>query len=189
MYQKLSKLWAGLLFVFNALLLPLYIPKNGYLNIGTDKYYFFFSGMCILCALGIPLLIYAIAKKKSQILHFSKTDIYVLCFAFFSFISYLFSIDNKVGLIGNEEWNMGLVAQLFFVIIYFSISRYLIHINCCIYAVCIIGVPMALLTVANRFGFHPIPIKGSHPLYVSTIGNINWFCGFFIMITALEMIL
>lgn len=189
MYQKLSKLWAGLLFVFNALLLPLYIPKNGYLYIGTDKFHFFFCGMCILTLLGIPLFIYAIVKKKLQLFKFSKTDIFVLCFAVFSLISYLFSIDRKIGLIGNEEWNMGLISQLLFVIIYFGISRYLTHIKCFIYAVCVMGVPMALLAALNRFGFYPLPIKGQHYLYVSTIGNINWFCGFFIMITAMEMVL
>ena len=189
MYQKLSKLWAGLLFVFIALLLPLYIPENGYLYIGTDKCYFFFCGMCIFIVTGIPLFIYAIAKKKSQMFRFSKTDIFVLCFAFFSLFSYLFSIDKKIGLIGNEEWNMGLISQLLFVFIYFGISRHLAHIKQCLYTVCIVGVPMAVLTIVNRFGFYPLPIKGQHYLYVSTIGNINWFCGFFIMITALEMFL
>ena len=48
---------------------------------------------------------------------------------------------------------------------------------------------MALLACLNRFGFYPIPISGKHPLYISTIGNINWFCGFFIMITAMELVL
>ena len=189
MYKKISKLWAGLLFAFIALLLPLYIPKNGYLYIGTEKFYFFLCGMCVLSALGIPLFIYAIAKKKARIFHFSKTDIFILCFALSCCISSLFSINKNVALIGNEEWNMGLISQLLFVVIYFGISRYLTNLRHCIYAVCIAGIPMAVLTIANRFSFHPLPIKGQHPLYVSTIGNINWFCGFFIMITALEMAL
>lgn len=189
MYQKLTKLWAGILFVFIALLLPLYVPENGYLYMGTDKFYFFFVGMCIICVLGIPLFIYDAAKKKLQVFRFSKTDIFALCFALFCLVSYLFSIDKKIGLTGNEEWNMGLLAQLMFVAIYFGISRHLTNIKQCLYAVCIMGVPMALLTIVNRFGFYPLPIKGQHYLYVSTIGNINWFCGFFIMITAPEMVL
>lgn len=189
MYKKLSKLWAGLLFAFIALLLPLYIPKNGYLYIGTEKFYFFFCGMCFLSFLGIPIFFYALSKRKLQIFHFSRTDVFVLCFALACCVSSLFSINKNVALIGNEEWNMGLVSQLLFVVIYFGISRYLTHIRHCIYAVCIIGIPMALLTIVNRFGFYPLPIRGQHPLYVSTIGNINWFCGFFIIITAMEMVL
>ena len=187
MYQKLSKLWAGLLFVFNALLLPLYIPKSGYSYIGTEKFYFFFFGMFILIVLGIPLFIYAISKKKSQIFQLNRTDIFSLFFAFFSLISYLFSVDKKIGLIGNEEWYMGLISQLLFVVIYYGISRYIALTKHYVYTICIIGIPIALLTIVNRFGFYPIPIKGQHPLYVSTIGNINWFCGYFIMITAMEM--
>ena len=112
MYKKLSKLWAGLLFAFIALLLPLYIPKNGYLYIGTEKFYFFFCGMCILSILGFSFFLYALVKKKLQIFHFSKTDIFVLCFALACCVSTLFSINKNVAFIGNEEWNMGLVSQL-----------------------------------------------------------------------------
>ena len=178
MYQKLSKLWAGLLFLFIAIFLPFYIPQTGYLYIGTEKYYFFFYGMCILILPGILFFIYAIVKKRPEIFIFRQTDIFVLCFALSVMISYLFSIDKKIGLTGNEEWHMGLISQLLFVVIYFAISRHLTHIKYFIYAVCIAGLPLALLTVVNVFGYYPIPIKGQHPLFVSAIGNINWFCVF-----------
>lgn len=189
MHKKLSTLWAELMFVFIALLLPLYIPSDGYSYIGTEKFRFFLYGMCFFVFFGIVLLIYAYFRKKQKIFPLSQTDIFALCFACFSLTSYFFSIDKKIGLIGNEEWNMGLIAQLMFVFVYFGISRHLLHIKQGIYAICIIGVPMALLTILNRFGFYPLPIRGRHPLYISTIGNINWFCGFFIMITAMEMVL
>lgn len=187
MYKKLSRLWAGLMFVFIALLLPLYIPINGYSFIGTEKYYFFLYGMVAFAICGILFLIYSAIKKKIGTL--SITDLFALSFATVCLISFLFSAHKDIALIGNEEWNMGLISQLLFVLIYFGISRYLTYIKQGIYTVCIIGIPMALLTIVNRFGFYPLPINGKHPLYVSTIGNINWFCGFFIMITAMELVL
>lgn len=187
MYKKLSTLWAGLMFVFIALLLPLYIPPRGYSYMGTDKFYFFLYGMAVFTICGILLFIYSAAQKK--IGKFSITDWFVLLFGTACVLSFLFSAHKDTSLIGNDEWNMGLISQLLFVLIYFGISRYISRISQCIYAVCIAGVPMAFLTIVNRFGFYPFPINGKHPLYVSTIGNINWFCGFFIMITAMELVL
>ena len=186
MYKKLSTFWAIALFSFIALLLPLYIPKNGYGYMGNDKYYFFLYGMLFFVLTSVFLIGYAIYKKKLP--HLSKTDCFVLVFAASSLLSYLFSAHKSIALVGNDEWNMGLLSQLLFVFIYFGISRYLDHLKGCIYVVCGIGVPIALLAIFNRFGYYPLPIKGQHPLYISTIGNINWFCGYFIMLVALELV-
>lgn len=186
MQKKLSTLWAMALFSFVVLLLPLYIPKSGYSFIGTEKYYFFLYGMVFFVFTLVALFSYAVYKKSLP--EFSKTDCFVLSFALCATLSYIFSAHKDISLMGNEEWNMGIISQLLFVLIYFGISRYIDHINVCIYAVCIAGVPMALLAIVNRFGYYPLSIKGRHPLYVSTIGNINWFCGYFIMIVAMELV-
>ena len=186
MFKKLSTTWADLLFVFIALLLPLYLPKDGYSYIGTDKFHFFLYGMVVFSLSGFLIFIYSAIKKNIRKL--SLTDIFALLFALVCILSQVCSIDKKIALMGNDEWNMGLIAQLFSVFIYFGISGYMSHTKQFITAVCIAGVPMALLTILNRFGYYPIPIKGQHPLYVATIGNINWFCGFFIMIVAMELI-
>ena len=189
MYQKLTKIWAGLLFCFIALLLPLYIPKNGYYDIGEEKFKFFLCGMSILTLVGMLLFLFAVFQKKKVPFHFNSMDIFAILFACFCSVSFFFSGHKDIALIGNEEWYMGLISQLLFIFIYFGISAHLTQIKNCVNAICITGVPMALLALLNRFGFYPLPISGKHPLYISTIGNINWFCGFFIMITAMELIL
>ena len=189
MYQKLAKTWAGLLFGFIALLLPLYIPKNGYYDIGEEKFKFFLCGMSILTLVGMLLFLLSFFQKKKTRFHLNSIDVFAILFACFCSVSFLFSGHKDIALIGNEEWYMGLISQLLFVIIYFGISRCLTKTETGIGLVCVIGVPMAFLACLNRFGFYPISISGSHPLYISTIGNINWFCGFFIMITALELVL
>lgn len=189
MYQKLTKIWAGLMFIFIALLLPLYLPKNGYYYIGEAKFTFFLCGMSILTLAGTLLFLLYFFQKKKEKFYFNSIDFFVMLFAFSCLVSYLFSAHKDTALWGNEEWYMGLISQLLFVIIYLGISRCLTKTKGCIGLICAIGIPMALLACLNRFGFYPIPISGNHPLYISTIGNINWFCGFFIMITAMELVL
>lgn len=73
MYQKLSKLWAGLLFLFIAIFLPFYIPQTGYLYIGTEKYYFFFYGMCILI---LPVVFHLCHCQKTTGNIYLQTDRY-----------------------------------------------------------------------------------------------------------------
>ncbi len=202
MQKKLFSLWAIILFVFITIALPCYVPEDGYSFIGTNKCIFFFYGMLLLLGLYILLHIFSIVKKlhlrpavtqektSTHILsYFSKTDFFVIGFALCCILSYLFSYQKDVALFGNDEWYMGLVSQLLFVFIYFGISRHLQFNKWLIYTLCIANVPLAFLAIVNRFGFYPITIKGTHPLYVSTIGNINWFCGYFIIIVGLELII
>lgn len=187
MFKKISVFWAMALFAFIAVLLPLYIPQNGYSYMGNDKYIFFLYGMTAFVINGV--LCFGYAAYKRILPKLSKTDWFVIAFGICTLLSYLFSAHKNVALFGNDEWNLGLISQLLFIFIYFGISRFLEHLKGCIYVVCLIGIPMALLAIVNRFGWYPLPIEGQHPLYISTIGNINWFCGYFIMLTAMELVL
>lgn len=187
MFKKISTFWAIALFAFIAVLLPLYIPKNGYSYMGNDKYIFFLYGMTAFVISSIFCFGYALYKRKLPKL--STPDWFVLAFGICTILSFLLSAHKNVALVGNDEWNMGLLSQLLFIFIYFAISRFLEHTKKCIYIVCIAGIPMALLAIVNRFGWYPLPIKGQHPLYVSTIGNINWFCGYFIILVGMELVL
>ena len=127
MYQKLAKTWAGLLFGFIALLLPLYIPKNGYYDIGEEKFKFFLCGMSILTLVGMLLFLLSFFQKKKTRFHLNSIDVFAILFACFCSVSFLFFGHKDIALIGNEEWYMGLISQLLFVIIYFGISRYLLQ--------------------------------------------------------------
>lgn len=202
MKKKLFSLWAIILFVFITIALPYYVPKDGYSFIGTNKCIFFFYGMLLLFGLYVLLDIISLGRKlhihsmviskktpKHLLLNFSKTDFFVVGFALCCMLSYLFSYHKDIALFGNDEWYMGLVSQLLFVFIYFGISRHLQFSKWLIYTLCIVNVPLAFLAIVNRFGFYPLSIKGTHPLYVSSIGNINWFCGYFIIIVGLELII
>ena len=191
---KFSKCWAVVLFVFITILLPFYIPNEGYSQIGEDKFLFFLYGMACFILTGIVLALFnfresAFGKNIFSINVISKSDIFCAGYLVSVLLSFIFSVNKKTALFGNEEWNMGLITQVCLVFLYFVFSRCKIPIKKCVYAVCIAGIPLALLAIFNVFGLHPIPIKAPHPLYVSTIGNINWFCGYFIIIVAMEIMI
>lgn len=187
MLKKISAYWAMALFFFIALLLPFYVTEYGYANIGNDKFLFFLYGMIPFLITGCIIFFFDTLKKKSR-MH-SATDLFIIGYGISCLLSYLFSAYKNITLIGNDEWNMGLVSQLLFLFLYWGISRHLIRLEKCIHLVCIASIPIAALAILNRFGIYPIPIRLQHPLYVSTIGNINWFCGYFIMITGMELFL
>lgn len=112
-------------------------------------------------------------------------DTYVLLYGFCVLLSAFLSSYRATAWSGFHEWYMGAVSQLFFVGIYFFVSR------------CFDGKRYPLLSwsaafgivifigLANRLGFDPTGLfsgfnsgdwEYSHML--STIGNINWFCGY-----------
>ncbi len=198
MQKKLLNIWAVILFIVISVLLPYFVPKDGYSYIGNNKVKFFFISTQYLVLIFFTLLllfliINLIKNRKSfsfkMQYRLSNTDICALLYAVVCILSYGLSAYKEVALLGNYEWYMGLATQLILVFIYFSLSRHMITNNMILYALAIINMPIAFLTVANRFGYYPIPIVGAHPMYVSTIGNVNWFCGYFIIIVAIELIL
>ncbi len=188
MIKKLSNVWAVSLFVFIAILLPFYLPKDGYAFIGEAKFNFFLHGMTVFIPAGILLFIFTILKHRPS-LKLSLSDTFALLYLLVAGLSYSFAVNNGVALFGNEEWNMGLITQICLVFLYFAFSGCKVPTKPLIYAVCLSGNLMAVLTILNVFGIYPIPIKGLHPLYVSTIGNINWFCGYFIILVGMELAL
>lgn len=187
MYKKISSIWAMALVLFLAIFLPYYVSKSGYYHMGTDKYHFFFYGMVPFVIALILLFVYSLYKKKH--ISLSHTDICVLAFSVCCLFSHMTSINKSISFWGQNEWHLGLITQLFFVLIYYGISRFLPDLKHLFPIISVVNVPLTLLAICNRFGFYPLQIPGQHPLYVSTIGNINWYCGYLIMLVGMEMIL
>lgn len=116
---------------------------------------------------------------------FSPVDVWVMLYGGAVVISAMCSSYGATAWVGYPDWHMGAVSQLLFVGIYFFVSR------------CYRGDewPMFLLVAAfflvtvfggcNRLGLDPLGLmhefnsgdwEYSH--LISTIGNINWFCGY-----------
>ncbi len=173
--------------------LPFY-HQEGYSHIGTDKSYFF--RQCSLKSAIVILPLLALYLAASGIVcaqekrwhsfnagkwlkeHLSVTDWCALVFGITVAASYACSAYKEEAFLGTAGWYMGTMPQLTLVAAYFLISR-MWKLGRRL-ALCVLPVSAAvfLLGVLNSFGIYPIPMKSQISSFISTIGNINWYCGY-----------
>lgn len=178
--------------------LPLYSTETGYRSIGTDKCMLFRSVSLLACKAVLPLTaLYLLSlalrrlrpgsRDKRHMPSVSITDLFALLYLAAVVCSYLhssFREETEWGdaFYGVSGWYLGLLTQLLFLGIYFAVSRlwqrkdWLIGLWIPTIAV------VTLLGYLNRFGIYPLEMKASGPQYISTIGNINWYCGYIVTI-------
>ena len=167
---------------------PFYAPQ-GYVEIGTHKFFFFkiVSIVCfgLLCPAALYLFAYALKKKKIRI---SSTDICVLLYGAAVLVSFVCSEWKEEALWGADGWFMGMVPQLFFVAGYFAVSRFTKDVK--LWYVLGIGVSaiVFLLGVLNRFSVYPVQMEGANPGFISTLGNINWFCSYWMVLFPIGLV-
>ena len=178
--------------------MPFYFT-NGYSRIGTNKYEFFHGvstgmGSIILPVMGVylvvELVIYFRGKKdegakRSLLQRLSVTDWFALGYALVVTLSYFCSDYRKTTAYGNawkgaNGWYMGLVSQLTFVAIYFMISRFWKRHKWMLALWLPVTFVVFGLGYLNRFGIRPIEMANASPSFISTIGNINWYCGYIV---------
>ena len=177
---------AYLLLIFGAY--PLYM-KQGYVDIGKAKYQFFIY--CSLAALGIFALIGVIyggqvicrriRQKEAYLINWdgmSVTDVFVMLYATEIFVSYAFSDYRKEALWGTEGWYIGLVLLLTLCGLYLFVSRFWGGEKNVWYVALAASGMVFLLGILDRFSIYLLPIEIRDPVFISTLGNINWFCGY-----------
>lgn len=110
----------------------------------------------------------------------SVTDKFAIIYAIGLSLSYYYTEYPEALRLGAQGWYMGFLPQLVLVFSYFAISRFLPK----ILAKWVAGVMLAvsffvfLLGLLNRYGINPLGMDSAGPGYISTIGNINWYCGY-----------
>lgn len=179
--------------------MPFYFSA-GYSFIGSDKYTFFKNISTPITWIIIPLsmvclAVYAVAgsggktgkrtlkeRGKAFTATFSVTDKFAICYGIAVILSYLFSDYRATALWGERSWNMGMISQLTFVGIYFYISR--LWGRQAWLPKLFLPVTMIVFALAylNRFGIYPIEMESRNPSFISTIGNINWYCGYMVTV-------
>lgn len=176
-------------------ILPLYF-EQGYTHIGTDKSTFFrtatiMMGRCIIPVLliaGVSTLIMKVRKRhKGEAVTFApkmnSVDCFALVYAAVVVISYLCTDYRETALWGAKGWYMGLIPHLALVAVYFLVSRFLLRAEWMLYICMAVSGATFVLGCLNRFDVWPIPMENSGlPSYISTIGNINWFCGYIVSV-------
>lgn len=114
----------------------------------------------------------------------SITDQFMIIYADVLCLSYFYSDYRQKALLGINGWYMGFLPQLVLIGSYVAISRFLPrHLGKWLpLALSVVSTPVFLLGLLNRYGYLPPGMISSGPIYISTIGNINWFCGYFVVL-------
>lgn len=115
---------------------------------------------------------------------------WVVIFLLAGIISTLFSKYKSVSFYGNEGWYQGLLTQILMVglyVIIYDLTRALkeSHLRVFIGVILIIVTITIFLGFLNRFSIFPIKMEGEAEDYISTLGNINWYCGYWVIWTGI----
>lgn len=170
-------------FLVMAVIYPFYAP-GGYMRIGEVKYVFFRNVSLVTLAVvaGIVLLSIIGCRDWNWVIRsyrkLSVTDWFAYGYFLAVMLSYLCSAYKRDALWGAEGWYMGVVTQMIFVFLYFVFSR-CFHCDLrwlCVWLAAAAGV--FLLGICNRYSVYPIFMEGRTEGFISTLGNINWFCGY-----------
>lgn len=167
---------------------PFYM-QNGYQDIGEAKNRFFlYISMAAAGIMGICSLLYLLARfaskepdRNSWLIDWdgvSTTDLLVLVYGTVVFLSYVFTEYKDEALWGTEGWYIGCVLLLLLCFLYFFISRMWDGNIKVLYALPAASSIVFLLGICNRFSVYPIFTEVTLPEFISTLGNINWYCGY-----------
>lgn len=184
-------------------LLPLY-TQGSYVMLGDSKYALFRNvSLLCLCLAGVSLLVgglkhisgiggrlsaWTVRWKEKRVdgrQFLSPVDICVLCYGACVVVSALCSSYGATAWTGYREWHMGAVSQLIFVSIYFLFSRWYTGSAWTVYLWEAAFFLVVLLGFCSRLGLDPLKLLDGfdsgdwgYSHLISTIGNINWFCGY-----------
>lgn len=171
--------------------LPFY-NTEGYTHMGTDKATFFdkvsaYAGKAMLLPLavyivtGVILLVKNRGNRKIAGMikqEFRLTDGFALLYGVALFLAYLSSDYKEEALWGTQGWYMGFIPQLTLLAIYFLVSRLWEPKKWLFYTMLPVSAAVFFMGVVNKFDFYPFGIESAGEAYISTIGNINWYCGY-----------
>ncbi len=176
--------------LFSIVLAPFYAPQ-GYVDIGENKFQFFKSTGVICFAILAPaaVLLLFIKWKKRTALKLSATDKAILLYGAAVILSYACTAWKQNALWGTDGWYMGTLTQLMFVAGYFVVSRFLEHEKVWYSIFLVVSFFVFLLGLLNRFSVYPIEMQGANPIFISTLGNINWFCSYWMVVFPIGMVL
>lgn len=162
---------------------PLYF-ENGYYNIGVAKNNFFIVVSTLMMAFllivwGIDRLVFT--KQNRMLIDLKKisvTERFIYIYMLAIVLSFLFSEYKNDVFWGSKGWYLGtfplllLSGFVIFLIHMWKDSMWILY-SCLISS----GI-VFFLGVCNRFSYYPISMKLENPGFISTLGNINWFCGY-----------
>lgn len=108
------------------------------------------------------------------------TELFVVCYIAALCISYLLTDYPEFAKMGADGWNMGFWPQILFLFFFLLLERTLTPrlSKAGIGLMLSTSTVVFLLGLLNRYGVNPLHMESSGPGFISTIGNINWYCGY-----------
>lgn len=170
-------------FLVITVIYPFYAP-GGYLRIGEVKFAFFRNVTLVTLAVMILAVTVSFLQKRSvgkiaeQYRHMSVPDWFAYGYLITIMLSYLCSAYKEDALWGADGWHMGAITQMIFILLYFFISRFFPWNSKCLAVWLTAAGVVFLLGILNRYSVYPIVMEGQMETFISTLGNINWFCGY-----------
>lgn len=156
----------------------------GYRNAGTDKAMLFrFLGLGLLISVLPCACAWWICQMKKLGLgcffrEVSDSDWLVTAYLLILTVSYICSQNQEEAFWGARGWYIGLMTQIFYLASYFFISRFLRGEKLLIPLFAASAGISFLLGILNRFSVYPLTLEGATPSFIATLGNINWYCGY-----------
>lgn len=160
-----------------------YAPE-GYIQIATNKYLFLrklcLTTIVVMAPFLILFYILPSGEKRWQNAAdiISATDLFMFLYLFLNIVTYCFSSYKEEALWGTDGWYMGFMMQLFFVGIYFFMSRFYDGKVDVLPFLMLVSFVVFLWGLLNRFSIYPVDMHYQHEQFISSMGNINWFCGY-----------
>lgn len=158
--------------------------ENGYYNMGTAKcrFYLTMSVIAVLTLLVAIVIDLIMQKKENNVVYelkkISITEKLLYVYVAIILLSYVFSNFKENVLWGATDWYIGTIPLLLMA----SLACFSMHMwkeqKWLKYGCLMVSGVVFLLGICNRFSFYPIPIEPANPGFISTLGNINWFCGY-----------
>ncbi|MGN0279326.1 MAG: O-antigen ligase family protein [Lachnospiraceae bacterium] len=181
-------------FIVIAVVYPFYAP-GGYVQIGEVKYVFFRNVTLVTIAVMLLLILIWLVQNhnKGKLVelyqHMSVSDWFAYGYLIVIMLSYLCSSYKTDALWGVEGWHMGVVSQMMFVLLYFFISRFFVCNRKWLSVWLAVAGAVFVLGILNRYSIYPIAMEGQTETFISTLGNINWFCGYWAVTAPLSITL
>lgn len=185
--KKYAQMVTGAFLLLIIVVFPFYVPE-GYVEIGVHKFLFFKAAGLVCLGLLAPaavwLLIFELKnfKLKKGKVRLSATDVSLLLYGAAVLVSHICTEWRADALWGAEGWYMGTITQLMFIAVYFAVSRFVANGKTWYMVGVGVSAVVFLLGLLNRFSVYPLALQGAEPGYISTLGNINWFCSYWMVL-------
>lgn len=170
--------------------MPFY-NREGYRRIGTDKAYFLGNvivntGKILLPAAAVYLAVLVISLRKEfwrrLLQRISLTDLFAAGYGLTVIMSWFLSEYKERALWGATGWYMGFWPQMSFVLTYLLVSKLWKPRRWLLYMTLVSSAAVFLLGYLNRMGIDPLNMGVNNASFISTIGNINWYCGYLVSV-------